>query len=187
MGLSKESSMGKLILFLLLFIAGSGIFIAAGYRVHPENIPYYIKGDGGGQKQKITFRDGMTLTGVIKEETEEKLKVYSEGATVVFPRTEIESVESVKGATPWSIFMENYKRNNKIHPLITHDQAQSLGAKVDNMLMEPSRIADDIRSKHPEITSAGQQSAMMETARAVQARAREIQQKAMDEIEKAGA
>lgn len=178
--------MGKVFLFLFLIVAGLGVAMAAGYRLHTENISYYLKLEGGGQKQKIIFRDGMTLTGVIVEETADKIKIDSDGAAVIFSRGDIESVESVKGANPWTLFVENYKRNDKIHPLVTHDQSLSLGGKVDHMMMEPSRIADDIRNKHPEITSAGQQSAMLEAARAAQARAKAVQEKAIAEMEKAG-
>lgn len=175
--------MGKIILFLFLLIAGAGLAMASGYRLHPENIPYYFKADGGGQKQKITFRDGMTLTGVIVQETAEQIKVNSDGASVLFPRTQIETIESVKGENPWTLFMENYKRQENKHPLLTHDKNQTLGAKFDYMIMEPSRIADTIRAKHPEITSDGQRAAIIETARAAQAKMRNLHEKAVAEME----
>lgn len=174
--------MGKWILAFAALVLCAGAALAAGYRFHAENTPYYFKFNGGGEKQKIVFRDGMTLTGVVVEETADKIKVDADGAGVLFSRTEIQSIESVKGANPWTLFLENYKRNDKKHPLITRDKNLSLGAKFDHFIMEPSRIADDIRAKHPEITSAGQQAAAMEGLRAAQAQARAIQEKAAAHI-----
>lgn len=158
--------------------------MGAGYRFHFENLPYYYKLNPASQRQKVLLRSGDVLIGVVTDAGTEKIKIDVQGAGLVFSKTEIESMQSVKGESPWQLFYENYEKQKKVHPLVTQDKAISIGAKVDYMMTEPSRIADQIRQEHPEVTGAGQQAAAMEALRAAQILARNQKERAAAEMEK---
>lgn len=142
-------------LFLLILLAGAGIFWASGYRVYPQHVPYYFKPEVGGPMREILLKNGTTLKGSLVEETNDSLKLNIEGATMSFTESEIESIKASKADGFLAAFIRNYEIHHKIHPLVAKQKGASLHKAWDEFVMEPSRIAEDIKKEHPHLSSSG--------------------------------
>ena len=77
---------------------------------------------------------------------------------------------------------KNYEKNKKKYPLLTLDKQKSLKTAWDNFVMEPSRLAEEIKKKNPGISMTDQ----LNQAMAAAAQARQQQAKLQAEMERQG-
>lgn len=155
----------KLIGLLLAVILGA---LAMGYRVHPENVPYYLKMEEGGQKYEIVFNNGRTLEGVLESETADTIKINSDGAVLTLQKTELKSTKAVARRNFFETLAHNFKTHSSSHPLISKSEKASLKGAFDDFALQPSRIAEDMQKKNPGLS----QTKALEEQMAANAKAR---------------
>ena len=155
-------------LIILFLILGGFAFLMGGYRLHPENFKYYTKFEPSSTKQDITFTDGRVIHASVIEETQDTLKIDMDGARMTFKRSEVQTIKTAPLEHPLAVWKRNYDQESKLHPLLTNNKEDTAGAAWDRFAMEPSRIADEMKRKHPEISAT----ASLEKAQAEAAKAR---------------
>lgn len=172
-------------LFLLVFLLSAwlGFAYMSGYRFHPENLHYYYQISAKGQKQEILFRDGKKLEGVIVDETNDEIKIDVDGASVIFSRSSIASIQAVKGDSPWAIFYANYKKYEKVRPLIAKDASISFDSKIDQIMERSSRAGEQTGQGGTDTAKARLQE-MAEKAQAVKEQAHANQARIDAELSK---
>ncbi len=156
----------KIILILALVL---GVGWASGYRVYPENLPYYFKFEDSSKKSEVRLVNGSVLTGILEEDSEREIKLNTDGVVMTYRKSEIESMKTGLPPDFVSMLQKNYEANQELHPLFTHRKEDTLGAKWDHAVLEPSRIAEKIKKDNPGLSATDQvNQAMAEAARARQ-------------------
>jgi hypothetical protein len=108
---------------LILILAGAGAW-TKGYRIHPQNLPHYMKFSPGEGKQEITLTGGGKFSGIVQEETADTMKLNVDGAVMTLRRSEIASVKSADLEHPLTVFKKNYDLQKNRYPLVTKKEAQ---------------------------------------------------------------
>ncbi len=169
----------KLLMILAIAI---GAVMAAGYRLHPENLTYYLKVEPQAEKFELKLKAGDVWTVSIEEETDSGYRINADGAILSIAKNEIESLKPVGGGNLLEELKKNYEKNKKKYPLLTLDKQKSLKTAWDNFVMEPSRLAEEIKKKNPGISMTDQ----LNQAMAAAAQARQQQAKLQAEMERQG-
>ena len=67
-----------------------------------KNLPYYFKfEEQSGDVHEIVFKNGLEMKGVVLEETEDRIRLNTDGAIMTYKRSDIKSVKS--SSKIWSI------------------------------------------------------------------------------------
>ena len=157
--------MFKILILILAF--GAGFAYAQGYRLHVGNVPYYLDFKMTDDRQELLLRNGKTVRGTVEAEDDQSIKINLHGAAMVFKKSEIAKQQTISPEGFLEQVKANYETHHKIHPLVTQSKEKTMAVKVDQMIMEPSRIADEIRQKNPDVTSSGKmQEAMVQAKKA---------------------
>ncbi len=169
----------KLLILALIAFAGWAWF--SGYRVHPENVPYYIKVDVGNSKQELTLTDGSAVTGIIEEDAADFIKLNVDGVVTTFKKSQVRTMKSVAAPDFLTLLKKNYDLHHSEHPLLTHRKEDTATAKFDHFAMEPTRLAEEMKKKNPGLSATDE----LEKAMAAAGRMRLAAYKAQKEAEKA--
>lgn len=137
----------KLLIVGLIALAGWAWW--SGYRVHPENLSYYVKVDVSNAQQELKLSNGTSVTGTVEEDAEEYIKLNSEGMITTHRKTQIVSMKSVAAPDFLTLMKKNYEKNKTLHPLWTHRKEDTASAKWDYAVLEPSRLAEEMKKKNP--------------------------------------
>ncbi len=166
--------------WILILLAALGIAWSSGYRLHPENIQYYLQIENSGGKSEIKLTNGSIVTGTIEGESDRDVTLNTDGVRMTYKKSEIESMKTGLAPQVFEMFKKNYEKNHQTHPVLTHRKEDTLKAKWDYAVLEPSRIAEDIKKKNPSFSPTQQ----LEQAMAANARARQEAYKKRVEMEK---
>lgn len=172
---------------ILLLILAAVFAWCSGFRVHGENLAYYLKIDDTNALSEIKLVNGNVMTGVIESETDREISFNTEGVRMTYRKSEIESMKTGLAPDFLAMLRRNYRQNHEKHPLVTHRKEDSLSGKWDEMALEPSRIAEKIKARNPGISTTGRiEQAMAESARARQQIYQKREQLERDLAEEAG-
>lgn len=162
--------------FILGLLAFAGWAWWDGYRVHPENLHYYLKIDVGNTRKEVQLADGNLVTGVLEEDAADYIKLNQEGMINIYRKSQIVTMKSTAAPDFVSLMRRNYETYKKEHPLWTHKKEDMAEAKWDQFALGPSRIAEEMKKNNPGISATETLNQAM--ASAAQARQKMLQRQA---------
>lgn len=176
--------MGKIVLIaIVLLLAGVLSALASGIRFHAENLQYYMAytqkqsfpaAHDESAKSKVMLANGNVLIGTVLSQTDDSVEVETEGVAIKFLPAEIREIikaDVSEVAATRGDSKKELDRIKKEHPLFTQKKEDTLKAAWDYWLTEPSRLAEEIREKNPQISATKQMELMeKEMRQAAQAR-----------------
>ena len=149
----------KILILALVVLIGWGW--VSGYRLHPENLSYYVKVDVSNAQQELKLTNGTSVTGILEEDSDEYIKLNSDGLIENYKKTQIESMKSVAAPDFLTLMKKNYEAHHLDHPLLTQRKEDTLTAKLDYAIMEPSRLAEEMKKKNPGLSATDEMNRQM--------------------------
>lgn len=138
-------------IFGIVLVVGLVVFGLrfSGYQFYPENLHHYLQIREKTPSFEIEFTNGTVLKGEKLGETPESIRLNVDGAVTDFSKLQIKSTRAVVGGNAVSRFIENAELQHKIHPLFSKDSKKTLQASFDRFLMEPSKLAEQMKKNNP--------------------------------------